>query len=154
MDDAPQTLLAIDLGLRAGFAVFDDCGELVSYRSTHFPSYAAMKKAAWGVLRGVDGLAHVVVEGDKNLAALWRKPAEKQGLLFESVTPETGREVLLLPRQRRDSATAKRAADELAARLIANSPAPAPTGTLTSDVAEAILIGAWAALELGWRDPH
>lgn len=144
------TLLAIDLGLKAGFAVYESHGELISYRSTRFPSTAAMKKAAWGVLRDIDGLQHVIVEGDRLLAAVWRKVAEKRGLTFEIVRPETWRAVVLLPRERRDSATSKKAAFTHADEIIRASDVPAPTSQLTSDVAEAVLIGRWAAIERGW----
>lgn len=156
MPDSPetaQTLLAIDLGLKAGFAVYDERGELIAYRSTRFPSTAAMKKASWGILREVEGLTAVVVEGDRNLAAIWRKVAEKQGVAIRSVAPEVWRAELLLPRERRSSADAKKAAFVLADAVIRDSDVPAPTGDLTSDVAEAVLIGLWAAVDRGWREP-
>ncbi len=147
-----MSLLAIDLGLKTGFAVYSELGELVAYRSTRFPSTAAIKKAAWGVLRDIDELTHVVVEGDRLLAAIWRKVAEKRGLAFQVVTPETWRAVVLHPRERRDGSAAKKAAFELGEEIIRASDVPAPTGCLTSDVVEAVLIGQWAAIELGWRE--
>lgn len=153
MNDGHPTLLAIDLGLKTGFAVFGHDGELISYRSTRFPSAAAMKKASWGLLREVEHLAHLVVEGDKALATIWRNVASKQAVAFEIVRPETWREGILHPRERRSSVAAKKAAFELADKVIRASEAPAPTGDLTSDVAEAVLIGLWAVIELGWRSP-
>ena len=148
--DFEQFQQCTDLGLKTGFAVYDATGALVSYRASRFPSFAAMKKAAWGVLESYAPLAHVVVEGDKNIAAIWRKAAEKQGLSFRTVSAETWREDVLLPRERRDAASAKKAAADLAEQLIRKSRAPAPTGILTSDVAEAVLIGRWSAAQLGW----
>ena len=146
--DAPR-LIAIDLGLKSGLAVYDQRG-LLSYRATRFPSARAIKRAAWAVLCEVDALAHVFVEGDKDLAAHWRRAAEKQSLSFQSVRPEQWREGVLLPRQRRAGTIAKRAAMSLAHELIRASAAPAPKVPLTSDVAEAILIGYWATRQLGW----
>lgn len=136
-------VLAIDLGLRTGFALFGSDGLLHSYRSTHFQSRAAMKRAAWDVIAEFEPTS-VVAEGDANLASVWRKVAEKQGAEFELVVAETWREEILHPRQRRDGATAKAAAMELALDIIDAGSAPAPTGELTTDVAEAILIGQWA----------
>ena len=142
-------LIAIDLGLKSGVAIYGSNG-LVAYRATRFPSKRAIKEAAWSVLYGVNGLQHVFVEGDRALAAHWRRAAEQQGLSFQSVAPERWREALLLPRERRSAADAKQSARRHALTLIRASEAPLPKGPLTSDVAEAILIAHWAARSLGW----
>ena len=139
-------LLAIDLGLKTGFAVYGPCGQLRSYRSTRFPNHAAIKRAAWRVLCEIEDLTLVVMEGDARIADVWRKVARKRGAAVVMVAPHTWREVLLAPRERRSGVAAKRAADRIARELIAQSPAPLPTGRLTSDVAEAVLIGRWAVL--------
>ena len=89
-------------------------------------------------------------DGDRALAAHWRRAAEQQGLSFQSVAPERWREALLLPRERRSAALAKQSAKRHALTLIRASEAPLPKGSLTSDVAEAILIAHWAARSLGW----
>ncbi|MFP2902614.1 hypothetical protein ACLEQD_40940, partial [Corallococcus sp. 4LFB] len=49
----------------------------------------------------------------------------------------------------RSGALAKDAADGLARRVIDWSHAPRPT-SLRHDAAEAILLGLWGALEVGW----
>ena len=149
-DTATSKLIAIDLGLKSGLAVYDQQG-LLSYRATRFPSTRAIKRAAWPVLYELDALTHVFVEGDKGIATHWRRAAEKLSLSFRSVRPEQWREGVLLPRQRRAGTIAKRAALSLAHELIRASAAPAPKVPLTSDVAEAILIGYWATRYLGWR---
>lgn len=137
-----MSVLAIDLGLRTGFAYFVD-GELQSYRSTHFPNKATLKNSVWNLLKEYDGLESVVVEGDAALATIWEKVATKQGVFFARVAPETWRADVLTPNEASSSKTAKRAADEHARKLIAESEAPNPTGDLMSDVAEAIMIGWW-----------
>ena len=142
-------LLAIDLGHKSGLAVYGDDGRLVRYRSTNFGSRSRLKRAVWGVLREVEELAWVVVEGDRDLGQVWRKAAVKQGARFHNVPPETWRAELLHARQRRTGAVAKESADTLAREVIAWSGAERPT-SLTDDVAEAILIGLWGALEVGW----
>jgi hypothetical protein len=45
--------------------------------------------------------------------------------------------------------TAKQNADQMARKVIAWSNAPSPT-SLRHDAAEAILIGLWAVIEMGW----
>ncbi len=48
----PSRLLAVDLGVRCGLAVFGADGRLLSYRSTNFGSVARMKNAVWGSCAG------------------------------------------------------------------------------------------------------
>lgn len=148
---APKTLLAIDLGLRAGLALFAETGELLWYRSTNFGSRGRLKKAVYGVLRDAGPPHRVVMEGSRDLGAIWRRAAEKLGATVEEVSPETWREALLLSRDQRSGADAKEAADGLARQIIAESGAPAPT-SLRHDAAEAIAIGWWALAQSGGFD--
>jgi hypothetical protein len=67
------------------------------------------------------------------------------------ISAETWRQQFLYPRQQRHGAQAKEYANELARRVIAWSQARRPT-SLRADAAEAILIGLWGALEVGWLD--
>jgi hypothetical protein len=145
MSDAPPSLLAIDLGLRAGFACFDlgSRPRLRWYRSQHFGSMGTLKAAIPRVLDDAAPLATLVVEGDRHLADLWGKLAEKRGALVHRVAPETWRQALLLPRQQRHGSDAKAAAIDLARECIEGSGAPRPKTKLGDDVAEAICIGLW-----------
>lgn len=144
-------LLAVDLGLKSGLAIYADTGRLVDYRSTNFGSRARLKKAVYGVLREIDGLAHVLAEGDTLLAEIWRHDALKRGATFERIQAETWREELLFKRQRRSGAAAKAHADTLARQVIEWSGAARPT-SLKHDAAEAILIGLWGVMRLGWLE--
>jgi hypothetical protein len=146
-----QTLLAIDLGIRSGFALYGSDGRLIWYRSTNFGSRARLKKAAYGVLRDIDGLAHVVAEGDSGLGEIWRKYADKFGATFRLINAEVWREGLILERHRRSGQDAKERADALAREVIAWSGADRPT-SLRHDAAEAVLIGLWGVLNAGWLD--
>lgn len=142
-------LLAVDLGLRAGLAWYGDDGRLVAYRSTHFASMTTLKR---GILRVLDERgppAVVVVEGDRHMAELWAKAAAKRGARALVVRPETWRARVLLPRDTRNGADAKEAALAAARAVIEWSGAPRPT-SLNDDVAEAILMGLWGVLEVGW----
>lgn len=148
MSDAPSTppapsLLAIDLGLRAGFACFDlgSRPRLRWYRSQHFSSVGKLKVAIPHVLDDAAPLATLVVEGDRHLGDLWGKLAEKRGAVVRRVPPEVWRKALLLPRQQRHGSDAKAAAIDLARECIEESEAPRPKTKLGDDAAEAICIG-------------
>lgn len=153
-EGAPErTLLAVDLGLRAGLALFGGDGRLLWARSHNFGSRERLRRGAHGILSAVEGLAAVYVEGDRSLGAVWLREAQKQGgcVMGRAVAPETWRERLLLPRERRSGEEAKAAADVLARRVFAWSGLPRPTA-LRHDAAEAVLIGLFGVLELGWLD--
>ena len=145
----PSTLLAVDLGLRSGIALFDDQGELLRYRSTNFGSRSRLKKAVYRVIRDAGPPDYLIIEGSRDLGAIWDKAATKQGAQVFDVAPETWRKELLEPHQRRSGAGAKEAADQLAREIIDKTGADAPT-SLRHDAAEAILIGWWGLKKVGW----
>jgi hypothetical protein len=137
------SLLAVDLGIYAGLAFFDD-DKLVWFRSQNFGSITRLKRAIPRVLAECPALTDVVVEGDRHLGELWQKAAEKRGALVTWVRPETWRASLLLPREMRNGADAKENAQRIALEIIEHSGAKRPRTPLIDDVAEAICIGAWA----------
>jgi len=146
------SLLAVDLGLRTGLALYGDDGRLRWYRSQHFGNRAALKRGIHGVVGGIPGLALLVAEGDRLLFELWAREAAKCcGARARLVGAHTWRERLLLPREQRSGAQAKQSADAAARRIVEWSGAPRPT-SLRHDAAEAILIGFWGVLEAGWLD--
>jgi hypothetical protein len=116
------------------------------YRSRHFGSLASLRRAVPSVL---DGVSHLVVEGGGALAAPWADAAANRAISVRWVTAETWRAAFLYPREQRGADRAKRTADGMARRVIEWSNAPRPT-SLRHDAAEAILIGLWAVLDLGW----
>jgi hypothetical protein len=79
----------------------------------------------------------------------WAKAAERFGARTLFVSAEQWRPRLLLPREQHNGVEAKHFADRLSRRVIAWSGAKAPT-SLNDDAAEAILIGLWGVLEVGW----
>lgn len=143
------SLLAVDLGLRTGLALYGADGRLRWYRSQHFGSNAQLRRGAYGVLNGIDGLEYLVLEGGGTLADLWAKEGERRGLKVRVVDAGTWRSVLLYPRERRNGTDAKAAADTLARRVIDWAEAPRPT-SLRHDAAEAVLVGLWGVLAAGW----
>lgn len=146
-----MALLAVDLGLRTGLAVFGRDGRLIRYRSQHFGNQAALRRAAGGMLREIQGLEWVVMEGGGALADLWMRLAERRGIGVLHTTAEVWRQSFLYPREQRGGRRAKRNADDVARRVIEWSGAPRPT-SLRHDAAEAILIGLWGVLEVGWLE--
>jgi hypothetical protein len=96
-------------------------------------------------------LSVVVLEGGGNLAAIWLRAAERRALATIQVDAQTWRALLLYERERRSGERAKQSADHLARRVIAWSGVARPTA-LRHDTAEAILIGLWGVLQLGWLE--
>lgn len=144
-----SALLAVDLGLRTGLALFGSDGRLRWYRSQNFGTAERLRRGVHGLLRETPELAWVVLEGGGPLADLWTREAEKRGLPVRRIAAEAWRAALLLTREQRTGAQAKHHADALARRVIAWSGAARPT-SLRHDAAEAIGIGLWGVLEVGW----
>jgi hypothetical protein len=148
-DVADGRLVAVDLGLRTGLAVFGPEGRLERHASRHFRNRSALRAGADALLREIDDLEVLVVEGDRTLAVAWERHVARRGARTLTVTPEVWRARLLHPRERRDTRTAKAAADTLARSAIEHLGDAAPT-SLRHDAAEAVLIGLWGVLEVGW----
>jgi hypothetical protein len=147
-DGAPGRLVAVDLGLRTGYAVYGLDGRLLRHGSRHFANRSRLRAGAPALLREVGRLSVLVVEGDRTLATAWERHADRRGARTLSVAPEVWRARLLHPRERRDTRTAKRAADALARLVIEELGDTAPT-SLRHDAAEAVLVGLWGLLEIG-----
>jgi len=146
----PQsTLLAIDLGLRMGLARYASDGRLLVYRSHNLGTVGRLKRAVPRLLEMTD--RHLFAEGDRHLFEVWLREADRCRIPARLVAAETWRQGILFDRQFRNGRTAKQSADRLARRVIEWSDAPRPT-SLRHDAAEAILLGLWATLDLGWLD--
>jgi hypothetical protein len=144
-------LLAVDLGVRAGLALYGRDGRLRWYRSRNFGSAARLRKGVHGLLGEIDGLTHLVLEGGGPIAEIWEHEARRRQLHATRVAAEQWRQQFLYARQQRTGRGAKHCADELARRVIDWSGARRPT-SLRHDAAEAILIGLWGVITVGWLD--
>lgn len=142
-------LLAVDLGIKTGLALYGTDGRLVSYRSQNFGTSPRLKRGAHGILHGHPELTHLVLEGGGSIADLWLREGRKRGLDSTVIHAETWREAFLLPRERATAALAKRHAGEMARDVIAWSGLPGATA-LRHDAAEAVLVGLWGVLHAGW----
>jgi len=143
-----QHLLAIDLGLTCGMALYSADGRLISYRSLQCGSVVELKRAAARILADLEGLVWMVTEGDYTLAAIWERAAMKQGVRVQRVSVEAWRQALLAPKGRLAHSEAKKHAQQLARQIIDWSCAP-KTAALRPHAADAICVGLWAAKRMG-----
>jgi hypothetical protein len=144
-------LLAVDLGLKTGLALYGEDGRLRWYRSKHFGSTASLKRAVYGIVNENPDLVMLVIEGGGNIAEIWEHEAQKRGITVRRITAEDWRKPLLFSREQRTGAMAKERAAWLADAVIAWSGLKRPT-VPRHDAAEAILIGLWGVLEAGWLE--
>lgn len=142
------SLLAVDLGLRTGLALYGADGRLRWYRSQNFGTAARLRRAVHGLLRELPEVRWLVLEGGGKLAEIWTREAERVGISVHRIGAETWRERLLYVREQRTGASAKHHAGDLARQVIDWSAAPRPT-SLRHDAAEAILAGLWGVLHVG-----
>jgi hypothetical protein len=146
-----EHLLAVDLGLRTGIALFGSDGRLRWYRSQNLGSAARLRRAIDGIVAQIPELTWLVAEGDRHLFRLWERSALRRGAQCRLVAAEVWRGTLLLERERRAGHQAKAQAVKIARRVIEWS-GVSPVKRLRHDTAEAILIGVWGGLTVGWLD--
>lgn len=144
-------LLAVDVGLHTGLALFSDQARLLWYRSHHFSSPAKLKKVIGKLLREPPRPSHLLLEGGGPLADLWLAEADKLNISARQIHAQQWRERLFYARQHRSGSQAKREADNLARQVIEQFGSKKPTA-LRHDTAEAILIGLYGLLQLGWLE--
>lgn len=142
-------ILAVDAGLRTGLALFEADGRLKWYRSSNFGGMSRLKQGVHSIIRELPEGSILAIEGGGQVADIWVREAERRGLELMRVSAETWRGKLLLERHQRSGPEAKKWAGALARRVIQWSGSARPT-SLRHDAAEAILIGLWAVLEMGW----
>src|SRR5256885_11062784 len=101
-------LLAVDVGVRTGLAIYGDDGRLRSYRSQNFGSAARLRRAVPAMLDAERAYSHVVLEGGGPIADIWRDAAARRALEVMTVSAEERRRMLLYDRDQRTGSDAKR----------------------------------------------
>ena len=149
--DELKTLLAVDLGIRSGLALYGRDGRLRWYRSKNFGNTAQLRRGARTILAEQPELAWLILEGGGEIAEIWHREAEYRQIPVYQISAEAWRQSMFYPRQQRSGVKAKQSADELARRIIEWSGIARPT-SLRHDTAEAILVGLWGVLEVGWLE--
>ena len=145
------SLLAVDLGLRTGLALYGPDARLVWYRSQHYGTRASLRRGVHGLLDDEPDVGLLVLEGGGPIADIWVREVQRRGISVRRIAAEDWRGRFFDPKDRRGRDRSKLTADVLSRRIIAWSGAPRPT-SLRHDAAEAILIGLWGVLEAGWLE--
>jgi len=143
------SLLAVDLGLRTGLALYSDHGKLLWYRSHNYGTTERLKRGVLAILDGNDAPTAMVIEGGGNLATVWEKEADRRGIARYRISAEEWRQRFLYSREQRSGPEAKHHAGEIARKVIEWSGTARPT-SLRHDAAEAIMIGLWGVVHLDW----
>lgn len=144
-----SSLLAVDIGLNTGLALYSQDGRLRWYRSKNYGSAARLKRGVHTLVNSVSDLQFIVLEGGGSLATIWERAAERRNIPVLQITAEQWRRIFLYPREQLTGIQAKQYADKLARKVISWSGIPRPT-SLRHDTAEAILTGLWAVIDRGW----
>ena len=84
------SLLAVDVGVRTGLAVFRDDGRLIWYRSRNFGAAARLKRAIPALLHEAFDPTYVVLEGGGPLAEHWATTAERHAKLVAFLEASPG----------------------------------------------------------------
>ena len=142
-------LLAIDLGIKTGLALYGPEGRLCWYRSKNYGTAAVLRRGANTLLNSIPDLSLIILEGGGPLAAIWEREANRRKITVKQITAEQWRHKLLYPREQHTGLQAKHYADDLARKIISWSGISLPA-SLRHDTAEAILIGFRAVLDAGW----
>ena len=165
-----ELLLAVDLGLKSGVALFGRDGTLLRYEQFHFEKKSLVEAAkhlveSWeSTVNEVDEeegglphrITHIALEGANGyMLQAWADARSDLSIL--RVPPEEWRADLLLAKERTSGSNAK-AASRLIARQIVDDFGVMSNhqGKFTTDVAEAVCMGFYVGRKLGWieeREP-
>lgn len=146
-------LLAVDLGLRMGWALFSPEGSLRRYGAHNFGNRKRLRTGCKWVLDHLHPPGYLFLEGGDSFARAWLNEAQRRGLSTRHVAAEAWRTELLPERARHNADAAKQAADQIARSIITWSGAKRPT-RLRHDAAEAICLGMWGVRVVGWIPEH
>jgi hypothetical protein len=164
--DSGGMLLAIDLGLKSGVALFSSAGKLLRYEQFLFNkddiqvrTKSLLKEweqdAREAVANGETApfptrITHVAIEGaDSYLLRAWMDAADDLCIL--RVSPDEWRAELLLEKERSSGSNAKAASRLIARQVVADFGLMSQhQGKFPTDVAEAVCLGLYVSGKLGW----
>ncbi len=148
-DQPVPHLLAVDAGLHTGLALYRHDSRLLWYRSHHLADQQKLKRLIATLLRSTPQPTHIYLEGGGPLAELWQREAVKLECVFVQLHADQWRERLFYDRQHPSGRVAKQQALKVASAVIDHLSHKKPTA-LRHDTAEAVLIGLYGLLDLGW----
>lgn len=135
-------ILAVDLGVKTGMALFEASGEPVWVRSSNFGNATRLKKAVPGFLDALPERSILVMEGGGTMGEIWKKEAKKHSISIVQIHAGEWRKDIFYQRDQRSGVSAKNNALQLAMQILRKSGIPAPK-SMTDDAAEAFLVGYW-----------
>jgi hypothetical protein len=72
------SLLAVDLGIKTGLALYGEDGMLRWYRSKNYGTATSLKRGVNTLMNSVPDLVLLVLEGGGTLAAIWEREAARR----------------------------------------------------------------------------
>ncbi len=138
------------MGIRSGFALYSSKKGLMWYRSHNFGSRSRLRKGIYTILQSISHLRWVVIEGSRDIGKLWKKKVEAMGLKLIWVSSDEWRN-MLLPHPHLTGYALKEEAISTALRVI-HFFQLSPPKRLNHNAAEAILIGLWGVIDVGWME--
>lgn len=144
-----EFLLAVDLGVKTGFSVFNSEGKLVWYQSRNFGNRKRLKEAIPEIIQRFDPLTHLFMEGGGEMGEIWTRATQYNRLEVAMIHAEEWRKDLFYPRELTHKRELKIKARHYAEKVIKTLGIQKFLKP-DADAAEAILIGLWAAWKLGW----
>jgi len=164
-----ELLMAVDLGLKSGVALYNKNGELLRYEQLLFKKDSLdeeIKKIIQGWESEIQSstitaqnadkpcVTKIAVEGgDVEILRAWDSAA--MDVSVTRISPEEWRFHLLSPKERLSGATSKAAARLIARQVVDDFSSMKHEGKFKTDVAEAVVLGFYVCQKLGWisRDP-
>jgi hypothetical protein len=143
-----EFLLAVDLGIKTGLALYGADIQLHWYRSQNFGSAARLRKAVPWILSQQD-LSHVIIEGGGPLLKIWNAELDKRNINVIKIMADHWRSELLYAREQRNRSDAKANAIHYAEKVIEKVSVQKSTPP-DNNSAEAILIGLYGMRQLNW----
>jgi hypothetical protein len=144
-------LLAIDLGVKTGLALYNSEGAILWYRSRNYGNKQRLKTDVQNILNDIPSLKFVFLEGGGDIARIWLKECRKRKIPFRQIYAEDWRRDLFDPKDIRTGEQAKQRAIQLAKKIIEQCHGPRPTSML-DDAAEAVLVGYWGMIQVKWTE--
>jgi len=95
------SLLAVDLGVRTGLALYGRDGRLKWYRSRNFGTIQRLRRGVSAVLGDIPDIAWLVLEGGGELAQIWEREATRRSVPVIRINAELWRKEFLYPREQR-----------------------------------------------------
>jgi hypothetical protein len=170
-EDSNELLLAVDLGLKSGVALFNKQGQLLRYEQ-HLFNKDKLNEEIKTIVEGWESdvqksdiipsngeqlwsVTKIAVEGgDVAIFNAWDSAAKDVSI--SRVSPEEWRFHLLSEKERTSGATSKAAARLIARQVVSDFGIMGNhKGKFKTDVAEAVVLGFYVCKKLGWisRDP-